>query len=66
MEEHRIIYEALLARDPGAARAAMHKHFARILNKLIASSEAEQIELARKKAREVRARFSLDHLVQSA
>ena len=65
VEEHRQIYEALARRDANAARAAMHEHFARILNKLIATSEAEQIELARKKAQEVRQRFSLDRLVSS-
>mgnify|MGYP001826105426 CR=1 FL=1 len=63
VEEHRQIYEALVARDAGAARAAMHEHFARILSKLIATSEAEQIEAARKEAQKVRQRFSLDHLV---
>jgi DNA-binding FadR family transcriptional regulator len=63
VEEHRQIYDALVNRDAGAARAAMHEHFARILNKLIATSEAAQIEQARKEAQEVRKRFSLDHLV---
>lgn len=63
VEEHRQIYEALVNRDANAARAAMHEHFARILSKLIATSEAQQIELARKEAQEVRKRFSLDHLV---
>jgi DNA-binding FadR family transcriptional regulator len=65
VEEHQAIYDALVNRDAHAARAAMHEHFARILNKLIATSEAEQIELARKQAQEVRKRFSLDHLVSS-
>lgn len=63
VEEHREIYNALSRRDPKAARAAMHQHFALILNKLIATNEAEQVELARKQAQEVRNRFSLDHLV---
>jgi DNA-binding FadR family transcriptional regulator len=62
VEEHKGIYEALKNRDAHAARAAMHEHFARILNQLIATSEAEQVELARKKAQEVRQRYSLDHL----
>jgi DNA-binding FadR family transcriptional regulator len=66
VEEHKVIYDALARRDANGARAAMHEHFARILNKLIASSEAEQIELARKQAQEVRQRFSLDHLVSNA
>jgi DNA-binding FadR family transcriptional regulator len=63
VEEHRQIYEALLRRDAAAARAAMHEHFARILNKLIDTSEAAQIEEARKQAQAVRERFLLDHLV---
>lgn len=63
VEEHREIYEALVNRDANAARAAMHHHFARILNKLIATTEAEEVEKARKAARETRKRFSLDHLV---
>lgn len=63
VEEHHEIFAALSRRDPKAARVAMHQHFALILNKLIATSEAEQVELARKQAREVRERYSLDHLV---
>lgn len=63
VEEHREIFQALSRRDPKAARAAMHQHFALILNKLIATTEAEQVEQARKEAHEVRKRFSLDHLV---
>jgi DNA-binding FadR family transcriptional regulator len=63
VEEHREIFQALSRRDPKAARAAMHQHFALILNKLIATTEAERVERARKEAQEVRKRFSLDHLV---
>jgi DNA-binding FadR family transcriptional regulator len=65
VEEHREIFNAIKNRDPQAARAAMHQHFALILNKLIATTEAEQVELARKQAQEVRDRFSLDHLVSN-
>ena len=63
VEEHREIFQALSKRDPKAARAAMHQHFALILNKLIATTEAEQVDQARREAQEVRKRFSLDHLV---
>ena len=42
----------------------MHQHFALILNKLIATTEAENVEKARKEAQKVRERFSLDHLVE--
>ncbi len=65
VDEHHEIFRALSARDPKAARAAMHQHFALILNKLIATTEAEQVEQARREAQEVRKRFSLDHLVTS-
>jgi DNA-binding FadR family transcriptional regulator len=66
VEEHREIYEALVNRDPVAARTAMHQHFSLILNKLIATSEAAQVEEARRQAEEVRKRFSLGHLVSQA
>ena len=64
IEEHREIFDALSRRDAKAARAAMHQHFALILNKLIATTEAENVEKARKEAQKVRERFSLDHLVE--
>jgi len=41
----------------------MHAHFSRILNKLIATNEAEQVEAVRQQALESRERFSLNHLV---
>ena len=62
VEEHEDIYDALIRRDANAARAAMHEHFARILGKLIATTEAAQVEEARKQAQKVRERFSLGHL----
>ena len=65
VEEHRDIYDALVSRDANAARAAMHEHFARILSKLIATTEAAQVEEARKQAQEVRERFSLGHLASN-
>ena len=63
VQEHREIYAALAKRDAAAARTAMHQHFALILNKLIATTEAAQVEDARRQAEEVRKRFSLGHLV---
>lgn len=65
VEEHREIYEALLHRDPTAARAAMHEHFARILNKLIATTEAEKYKEIQKQSEEVRRRYSLGHLLST-
>ncbi len=63
VREHQDIYDALKKRDPSAARKAMHAHFSRLLNELIAANESEQIAEARRRAVESRQRFSLDHLV---
>ena len=60
--EHEEILDALKKRDPKAARDAMHNHFARILNKLIAANEKAQVEEIRRKTMESRERFSLNHL----
>jgi len=57
VEEHRIIYDALVRRDADAARKAMHLHFSRILKKLIATSEAEKVEEIRRQAEEERQRY---------
>lgn len=66
VREHQEIFDALKRRDAAAARSAMHAHFSRLLNKLIAASESEQIEEARRRALESRRRFSLNHLVSEA
>lgn len=66
VDEHREILAALKKRDARAARAAMHEHFARILSKLIAVHEEEQVREIRKKALESRRRYSLEHLVSNA
>ena len=65
VQEHQDIFDALKNHDAKAARTAMHGHFSRILNKLIAANEAEQLEAIRRKAVESRERFSLDHLVSN-
>lgn len=62
VREHEEILNALKKRDPEAARKAMHGHFSRILNKLIAANEKELVEEIRRKTRESRRRFSLTHL----
>ncbi len=66
VQEHQEIFDALKSRDADAARSAMHAHFSRLLNKLIAAHESEQIELARRRALESRRRFSLNHLAVGA
>jgi DNA-binding FadR family transcriptional regulator len=65
VEEHRAIFDALVERDTEAARNAMHEHFGRILNKLITTAEAEQLEEIRRRSEEVRKRFSLGQSVAS-
>ena len=65
VDEHSEILDALKSRDAVAARQSMHRHFARILNKLIAANEQAQVEEIRRKTKESRERFSLDHLVSS-
>ena len=65
VDEHREILDALKSRDAARARQAMHSHFARILNKLIAAHEQAQVEEIRRKTIESRKRFSLDHLVSA-
>ncbi|MEM9401289.1 MAG: FadR/GntR family transcriptional regulator [Pseudomonadota bacterium] len=62
VDEHKEILDALKQRDPQAARKAMHAHFARILNKLIAANEKAQVDEIRRKTLESRERFSLNHL----
>ena len=65
VKEHQEIFDALKSRDAVAARRAMHAHFSRLLNKLIAADESEQIEKARRRALESRERYSLNHLVST-
>ncbi|MEO0574672.1 MAG: FadR/GntR family transcriptional regulator [Pseudomonadota bacterium] len=60
--EHTEILEALKLRDANAARDAMHAHFGRILTKLIAANEKAQVEEIRRKTKESRERYSLNHL----
>ncbi|MEM1380197.1 MAG: FadR/GntR family transcriptional regulator [Pseudomonadota bacterium] len=55
--EHRDIVKALRARDPQAARQAMRRHFACIIETMLAASEREAIEEARRRTAEVRERF---------
>ena len=58
MGEHRAIYDALAARDPAAARAAMRNHLTGVLNKLLDATEIEVIEEARARVAAQRSRFS--------
>ncbi|MDA7718745.1 FadR family transcriptional regulator [Pseudomonadales bacterium] len=66
VREHVEIFEALKNRDDKSARTAMHQHFSRIINKLIVTTEKEQVEAIQRKMLESRERFSLNHLVSSS
>lgn len=56
VEEHRLILEALAARDPQAARDAMRRHLRRVIDDLLAATEDDLVERARSEAEEQRNR----------
>lgn len=58
VDEHTAILNALRARDPAAARAAMRAHLAQVLDSLLFATEERQIEEARRSARAQRERFA--------
>ncbi|MGI9229067.1 MAG: FadR/GntR family transcriptional regulator [Gammaproteobacteria bacterium] len=64
VNEHKEILVALKKRDAEASRAAMHRHFSRILDKLITVNETQQMEKIKRNTTESRERFSLNHLSQ--
>jgi DNA-binding FadR family transcriptional regulator len=47
VEEHRPVLDALKARDPNAARAAMRRHLRGVVDDLLAATELEVMERAR-------------------
>ena len=63
MEEHRNIFNALKARNPEAARSAMHAHFNRLINALFDASEAKALEEIKLKNSQTRGLYSLNHLL---
>ncbi len=56
-DEHMEIHIALRNRDPAAARMAMRKHFARLLESMLDITEEQALERIRKQASESRHRF---------
>lgn len=60
--EHTAIYTALKARDPSAARTAMHAHFNRLINTLFEAVEARTLEEVRRKNSETRGLYSIENL----
>jgi len=66
IKEHRDIYEALVKRDPQAARIAMRKHFARSIAALHKATEEEAVDEVQRKLSAARERFSIDRLNDTA
>ena len=58
VDEHSEILEALRARDPAAARAAMRNHLAQVIDSLLFATEERQIEEARRAVRAKRERYA--------
>lgn len=54
IEEHVAILDALRARDPAAARAAMRDHLARVIEGLLKATETETLERTRAELEEKR------------
>lgn len=46
-DDHMRIFRALQARDPKAARKAMHDHLDRVINAILAATETDAVEKAR-------------------
>ena len=57
LDEHRAIANALRARDPAAARAAMRAHLGNVIDDLLVATEEQAIADARKSLEPTRARF---------
>lgn len=58
IDEHAAILQALKERNPGAARHAMRNHLSRVLDSLLAATEVQEVEQARQRMAETRARYS--------
>lgn len=56
-QEHMDILDALRAHDPAAARAAMRKHFTRLLESMLDVTEERALEALRKQSKESRKRY---------
>ncbi|MEZ5512919.1 MAG: FadR/GntR family transcriptional regulator [Steroidobacteraceae bacterium] len=56
-KEHQRIFEALAARDPSRARAAMREHFHRLFETMVTAQEAAAMNELRKSIGDVRAKF---------
>lgn len=57
VEEHKAVLDALRARDPSAARAAMRNHMSSVIDHLLFATEEEAIEAARRNFASTRERY---------
>lgn len=57
VEEHKAVLDALRARDPAAARAAMRNHMSSVIDHLLFATEEEAIEAARRNFASTRERY---------
>lgn len=55
--EHGAILEALRARDPNAARRAMHDHFQRLFESMLEATENDALEEVRRRTQQHRERY---------
>jgi GntR family transcriptional repressor for pyruvate dehydrogenase complex len=55
--EHSAVLDALRARDPAAARAAMRAHLASVIDHLLFATEEDAVEIARRSVASTRARY---------
>ena len=55
--EHRAVFDALKARDPAAARAAMRAHFYRLISAMLDTTEKMALAEVQKRASKSRERF---------
>jgi DNA-binding FadR family transcriptional regulator len=58
VDEHRLVLDAIKARDPDAARQAMRDHLARVTENLLIATEADVMDRARLKVEERRFDFA--------
>jgi DNA-binding FadR family transcriptional regulator len=58
LDEHTAILEALASRTPETARQAMRSHLTRVLESLLAATEVEELERARAKVAQARAKYA--------
>jgi DNA-binding FadR family transcriptional regulator len=58
VDEHRLVLDALKARDPDSARQAMRDHLARVTENLLIATEADVLDRARLRVEERRFDFA--------